>query len=59
MLTDLDLEAVTHEVYIFADASEQVYRVVAYLRTETKEGQIHLSFILGVAPKCVHSIPRL
>lgn len=49
-------------VNIFADASEQAYEAVAHQRTKTKEGQIHLSFILArsrVAPKRVHSIPRL
>lgn len=60
--TVLDLEAVTREVHIFADASEQAYGAIAYLRTKTKEGQIHLSFIFArsrVASKGVHSIPRL
>lgn len=60
--TDLDLEAATREVHIFADASEQAYGAVAYLRTKMKEGRIHLSFILArsrAAPKHVHSIPRL
>ena len=57
-----DLEGATHEVHIFADASEQAYRAVAYLRTEDKSSQTHLSLILAhsrVAPKCLHSIPCL
>lgn len=58
----LDLKAVTSEVHIFADASKKAYGAIAYLRTETEEGRIHLSFILArsnVAPKCMHSIPHL
>lgn len=59
MPTNLDLEAANQEVHIFA---EHAYVVVAYLRTETKDSQIHLAFILAhsrVAPKQVHSIPCL
>ena len=62
MPTDLDIGAVTNEAHILADTSEQAYGAIAYLRTETEEGQIHLSFILAcfrVAPKHVHSIPCL
>lgn len=58
MPTNLDLEAANQEVHIFAER----YVAVAYLRTETKDSQIHLAFILAcsrVAPKQVHSIPCL
>lgn len=60
--TNLDLTEATREVHIFADDSEPVYDAVAHLRTQTKDGQIHLAFIFArsrLAPKRVHSIPRL
>ena len=59
---DIDLEVAAREMHIFADASEQAYGAVAYLRTKDQEGQIHLSFLFArsrVAPRRLHSIPRL
>lgn len=59
---EASLEGATREVHIFAEASEQAYGAVAYMRTEEDEGRIHLSFILAcsrVASKRLHSIPHL
>ncbi|XP_053724599.1 uncharacterized protein LOC128760897 [Synchiropus splendidus] len=62
MPKDVQLEGATHEVHIFADASEQVYGAVAYLRTQSTSVGTCLSFIMArsrVAPKHIQSIPHL
>ncbi|XP_053710099.1 uncharacterized protein LOC128752671 [Synchiropus splendidus] len=62
MPKDIQLEGATHEIHIFADASEQVYGAVAYLRTQSPSVGTCLSFIMArsrVAPKRIQSIPRL
>lgn len=50
------------QLHIFSDASEQGYGVVAYLRTENSEGNIHCGFVMGkarVAPLKKVTIPRM
>lgn len=47
---------------MFCDASELVYWSVAYLRTDSGEGQVYVSFLAArsrVVPKKQLSIPRL
>jgi len=51
-----------HHVHVFCYASERVYGAVAYLQTQDKHDQTHVSFIMArsrVAPKRQLSIPRL
>ncbi len=55
-------ETFTRELHIFCDASERAYGSVSYLRTEDKNGHIHISFVLArsrVAPRKQMSMPRL
>ncbi len=55
-------ETFSRELHIFCDASERAYGSVSYLRTEDKNGHIHISFVLArsrVAPRKQMSMPRL
>ncbi len=52
--SDTDQSKVSRQIHIFCDASEQAYVSVAYLRTEDRQGQIQLTFIIAksrVSPK--------
>ncbi|XP_061187504.1 uncharacterized protein LOC133195627 [Saccostrea echinata] len=55
-------KAVRREIHLHSDASEDAIAAVAYLKTISQEGKIHVGIILGkakVAPKHGNSIPRL
>ncbi|XP_013856342.1 uncharacterized protein LOC106512222, partial [Austrofundulus limnaeus] len=57
-----DTPTATRELHVFCDASERAYGSVAYLRTTTHDGDVHMAFILArsrVAPKKCLSMPRL
>ena len=50
------------ELHVFADASEDTIRAVAYLRSQLKEYSADLAFVIGkcrVAPMRHFSIPQL
>lgn len=58
----LDQAKCTRDIHVFCDSSEQAYGSVAYLRTESPEGEVEVAFIAArsrVAPKKQQSIPRL
>lgn len=55
-------EAVRREIHVFSDASEDAIAAVAFLKTVSPDGEIHVGIVLGkakVAPKHGNSIPRL
>jgi hypothetical protein len=50
------------EILVYADASEKAIAAVAYLKTESADGESHVGFIMGkskLAPSQGHTIPRL
>ena len=52
----------THELHVFADASQDAIGYTAYLRSIDSSGNIAVAFVAGsskVAPKAVTTIPRL
>lgn len=58
----MDSPSNKREVHVFCDASECAYGSVAYLRTESCNGEVEVSFITArsrVAPRKQQSIPRL
>ncbi|KAG1930137.1 hypothetical protein F2P79_022559 [Pimephales promelas] len=55
-------ETFTRDLHIFCDASERAFGSVSYMRTEDKDGHVHISFVLArsrVAPRKQMSMPRL
>ena len=55
-------EIASRELHHFSDASQVAYGAVSYLRTVSKEGDIHCSFLIGksrLAPLKATTIPRL
>ncbi|XP_077069937.1 uncharacterized protein LOC143722413 [Siphateles boraxobius] len=60
--TELDSKVCKRDVHIFCDASNHAYGSVAYIRTESPQGQVEVAFITArsrVAPKRQLSVPRL
>lgn len=60
--TELDSKVCKRDIHIFCDASNNAYGSVAYLRTESPQGQVEVAFITArsrVAPKRQLSVPRL
>ena len=54
--------AASKEVHIYSDASEKAISAVAYLKTISDTGDVHVGFLMGkskVAPTSGHTIPRL
>ena len=53
---------IDRELHHFSDASQVAYGAVSYLRTVSKEGDIHCSFLIGksrLSPLKATTIPRL
>lgn len=60
--TELDSEVCRRDIHIFCDASNHAYGSVAYLRTESPQGQVEVASVTArsrVAPKRQLSVPRL
>ncbi|KAK7921993.1 hypothetical protein WMY93_008895 [Mugilogobius chulae] len=58
----LSTETQYRELCVFSDASHTAIAAVAYLKTVSISGDIHVGFIMGkskLAPRPAHTIPRL
>lgn len=56
------LHAVSKKIHAFSDASSEAYGMVAYLRLEDEQGNVHCSFLMGksrLAPIKPMTIPRM
>ena len=55
-------DLIRRELHLYSDSSDKAIGYVAYMRSETIHGDVHVSFVTSsskVAPRCASSIPRM